>query len=132
MLIKYNQILIIYIPFFSVLADLSRDILQSMLVVEYKNISTENSRFSWKIPIFSNFDPLVRARDIKISEKLFDIFKTHIKGNFRLPLLVGWEEKNFPMGIRCTLEGLCYSSHKFKNRLAIEILICSTMITDHK
>src|SRR6218665_2203003 len=69
-----------------------------MLVVEYKNISTENSRFSWKVPIFSNFNPLVRARDIKISEKLFDIFKTHIKGNFRLPLLVDWEEKNFSHG----------------------------------
>jgi len=58
-----------------------------MLVVEYKNISTENSRFSWKIPIFSNFNPLVRARDIKISEKLFNIFKAHIKRQLSVALI---------------------------------------------
>src|SRR6218665_857385 len=88
-----------------------------MLVVEYKNISTENSRFSWKIPIFSNFNPLVRARDIKISEKLFDIFKTHIK----LPLLVDWEEKNFPKGIRCTL-AFIYSRLCFTHCMALHHL----------
>ncbi len=52
MLIKYEQILIIYIPFFSVLADLSNDIWQSMLLVEYKNMSTENESIFMKNPDF--------------------------------------------------------------------------------
>jgi len=78
-----------------VLADLSRDIWQSMLVVEYKNILTENSWFSWKIPISSNFSPLVKARDIKSFEKSFDIFKAHIKRQLSVALISRLGRKKF-------------------------------------
>jgi len=104
MFINYEQIFIIYILFFSVLADLSNAIWQSMLLVDYKSISTENRPFSWKILIFIIFGPLGDTQDIKIFEKLFDIFKAHIKR--RLLVAIKYQDSNllfFCMGIRCTL-----------------------------
>jgi len=67
MLIKYEQIFIIYMPFFSVLADIFNGIWH--LLVYYRNFSAENRPFSWKIPIFSNFGPLEDPQDINIFEK---------------------------------------------------------------
>ena len=68
--VKYEQICTIYMSLFSVLADLSNGIWQSMSLVEYKNISTENRPFSWKIQIFSNFSPWGEFKTLHFFEKL--------------------------------------------------------------
>jgi len=118
MLIKYEQISIIYLPFFSVLADLP--------IVDY-DISTENRPFSWKIPIFSNFGPLRRAQDIKMFEKRFDIFKAHIKRQLLVPLntlTATTFSTPMPQKYVKTLENLCFT---FKHAY-IFLILFSTCI----
>jgi len=95
MLIKYEQIFVNYIPFLSVLADLSNSIWQSVVLVDYKKIQQKTGHFYEKIPIFSNFGRLGRVQDIKIFEKLFDIFKAHIKRQLLVALNSWYRIKMF-------------------------------------
>ena len=83
MLIKYEQIFINYIPFFSVLAVLSNSAWQSMLLVDYKKIITENRPFSWKMSIFSNFASWGGSSRYKNVWKYFwNSVKPILKGTF--------------------------------------------------
>ena len=74
MFIKYEQILVNHIPFFSVLAALSKGIWHDMILVNLKKNMTENGPFSSKISVFRNFDPLGADQDINFLENFFDLY----------------------------------------------------------
>ena len=50
-----------------------------MLLVDYRENQQKTGHFYEKNLIFSNFDPLGRVQGIKMFEKLFVVFKAHIK-----------------------------------------------------